>query len=74
MMTISMAMATIRSDGFLFRNTDGSGWTQSGASVSRALFDRLIMDDLIEEAGDALFGVPSQTWKLKERDNVQTDE
>lgn len=53
--------------GFVIRKIDGDGTLQSGASLRKEKFDRLIELGLLEEAGDALFGVPSQTWKLKEK-------
>jgi hypothetical protein len=56
--------------GFIFRELDGEGTFQSGAGISKVKFDRLIQLGLLEETGDALFGVPSQTWKIKELENV----
>lgn len=53
--------------GFIFREIDGTGSLRTGASLRKERFDRLVALDLLEEAGDALFGVPSQTWKLKEK-------
>lgn len=67
-----------RGGGTVFRDLTGIGWVSCGPfddphRIPKDRFDRLIELGLIEAAGDALFGAESQTWKVKERHNVQAD-
>jgi hypothetical protein len=62
-----------RSGGTVFRDLNGDGWADRGPfeqahKIPKERFDRLVELGLIEAAGDALFGAPSQTWKIKKVD------
>jgi hypothetical protein len=64
-----------RGGGTAFRDQSGIGWVSRGPfddphRIPKERFDRLIELGLIEAAGDALFGAPSQTWKIREIQNV----
>lgn len=56
------ALMLIRRAGRVHRDICGNGFLPDGSEIGKKELDRLIIMGLVEPVGDALFGVPSQTY------------